>query len=103
MIKKVCDKIWQIATDGCVYFLDFEESIVIDAAGYSSRQLLETFLKRVIDPKMVRNVIFTHLHYDHTGNFDLFTNAKLFASEQEIKDFKEDPKGSVLDGNTAES
>jgi len=32
----------------------------------------------------VDRVIFTHLHYDHIGNFDLFPRARFYASAEEI-------------------
>ncbi|HSU72244.1 MAG TPA: MBL fold metallo-hydrolase, partial [Candidatus Binatia bacterium] len=71
----------------------------------SSRQFqpkLQTFLAKVIDFAQVEYVIFTHFHYDHIGNYDLFPNAKLVASRAEIEDFRKNPKGAVLDPRLAE-
>ena len=96
MIKKVCDKIWKISADSNVYFLDFDEKIIIDTSSRANRNIVKQFLSKVVDFDKVQKVVFTHLHYDHIGNFDLFPNAKFYASEQEIEDFKADPVGTVL-------
>lgn len=36
------------------------------------------------DPAKIEDVIITHLHYDHTGNFDLFPNARFHMQDAEI-------------------
>ena len=97
MIKKIADKVWKVDVDSNVYFLDLDDKIVIDTGPRAHRSTVELFLSKVIDFKKVNKVIFTHLHADHTGNFDLFPNAKFFASKETIEDFKKDPAGSVLE------
>lgn len=37
-----------------------------------------------IDPDSVKDVILTHLHYDHVGNFDLFPHASFHLQEREM-------------------
>jgi glyoxylase-like metal-dependent hydrolase (beta-lactamase superfamily II) len=37
-----------------------------------------------IDPASVRNVIVSHLHYDHTGNYELFPNARYHLQDMEM-------------------
>ena len=37
-----------------------------------------------VDPADVEDVIITHLHYDHVGNFDLFPNCKFHLQEDEM-------------------
>lgn len=44
----------------------------------------------------VKKVIFTHLHYDHIGNNNLFTNARFYASKESIEDYKNNRMGTVL-------
>jgi glyoxylase-like metal-dependent hydrolase (beta-lactamase superfamily II) len=37
------------------------------------------------DSKTVRDVVITHLHYDHVGNFDLFPQATLYLQDLELR------------------
>lgn len=37
------------------------------------------------DAKQVRDVVITHLHYDHAGNFDLFPSATLHIQDREMQ------------------
>lgn len=96
MIKKVCDKVWKVSADSNIYFFDSDEKIIIDAGNRAHRSIVKQFLSKVVEFDQVQKVVFTHLHYDHIGNFDLFKNAKFFASEQSIEDFKKDPVSTVL-------
>ncbi len=97
MIKKISDKIWKVSSEGNVYFLDFDEKIIIDTSARLNRHFIQQFLGKVVDFSKIDRVVFTHLHYDHSGNFDLFPNAKFYASKEEIEDFKKDPHGAILD------
>jgi N-acyl homoserine lactone hydrolase len=38
-----------------------------------------------IDPADIKHVIFTHLHFDHTGDVSRFTNARIWASKEELR------------------
>jgi hydroxyacylglutathione hydrolase len=96
MIKKIASDVWKLNVDSNVYVVEGEETIIIDTGPRAYRGVVESFLSKVVDFDNVKKVIFTHLHTDHIGNFDLFPNADLFASEEEIKDFKKDPIGTIL-------
>lgn len=96
MIKKISERVWKLFSDSNVYFLDLEKKIIIDTSKRENRRELELFLKKVIDFDKVDYVIFTHLHHDHVGNFDLFKNARFFASSEEILDFMKTPEKAVL-------
>lgn len=96
MIEKVSENVWKLKADGNVYILQKEE-IVIDTGNRANRALVEQFLSKIIPLEAVKKVIFTHLHYDHIGNFDLFANAEFFASQEEIDCFKKNPDKTVLD------
>ena len=38
-----------------------------------------------VDARSVRDVVITHLHYDHVGNFELFPNATFHLQEREMR------------------
>jgi len=101
-IQKIAKSIWKLNAGSNVYFLDFDEKIIIDTGERKERRNLEMFLSKIIDFSRVSKVIFTHLHYDHVGNFDLFPNAQFFASRKEIAAFQKNPKDAVLDESIAE-
>ena len=95
--EKVANNIFKIKADSNVYFLDFKEKIIVDTGSDSYKGIVRKGLSRLVDLDKIKKVIFTHLHYDHTGNPDLFRNAKFFASSGEIEDFRKDPKGASVD------
>ena len=97
MIKEIAPKVWKLNVDSNVYFLDFKEKIVIDCGPKAYRVLVEEELSKVVSLDKVERVIFTHLHYDHIGNFDLFPKAKYYASEEEISLLKENKVYAIGD------
>jgi glyoxylase-like metal-dependent hydrolase (beta-lactamase superfamily II) len=94
--------VWKLVGDSNVFYLDLGKKIIIDTSSRQFQPKLQMFLAKVIDFSQVDYVIFTHFHYDHIGNYDLFPNAKLVASRAEIEDFRKNPKGAVLDPRLAE-
>jgi len=85
-IEKVTNNVFKLKADSNVYVL-VKEKIVIDTGSRKNRDVLIDNLEKIISFKQIKKVIFTHLHYDHIGNFDLFVNAKFYASKQEIDYF----------------
>ncbi|MBD3203225.1 MBL fold metallo-hydrolase [Candidatus Woesearchaeota archaeon] len=102
IIENVTDDIWKIRANSNIYFLDFEKKIIIDTGDRGLRQQTKQFLLKVVSLDKVEIVIFTHLHYDHIGNFDLFSDAKFYASQDAISDYKNNPEGTVLVKDIAE-
>lgn len=100
MIKKIVSGVWKIKSDCNVYIIDGDKKIVIDTGKRSERHNISLPLRHVISPDKVDIVILTHLHYDHIGNLDLFSNAKIYASKEEIEDFEKNDYGAVLDTET---
>jgi glyoxylase-like metal-dependent hydrolase (beta-lactamase superfamily II) len=45
---------------------------------------VEALARMGVDPGSVAQVVLTHLHYDHTGNLDLFPEAELVVAEREL-------------------
>jgi hydroxyacylglutathione hydrolase len=102
MIKRVTNDVWKVVASSNVYFLDIEEKILIDTGDRADRHVMEQFLSKVVELDKVTKVIFTHLHHDHIGNFDLFPKAKFYASQAEIDDFKNNGLATVLDRDILE-
>jgi len=101
-VEKVVENVWRISAGSNVYFLDFKEKILIDTGERKEHADLKLFLTKLVDLEKVDRVIFTHLHYDHIGNFDMFPNARLFASQTAIDSFEDDPFAAVLKEDMAE-
>ncbi len=84
------------------YLLDIGEKILIDSGHENDRDELIKALEGVVNIDDIDKVIYTHLHYDHIGNFEVFKNSELLASEKAIKCLGNDPYGTVLDKNLAQ-
>ena len=102
-MQQIAPNIYKICSDSNVYFLDFAKKIIIDTAKPMHKKAVEKELKTKIDPKQIDFVFFTHLHYDHIGNFGLFENAQFFASNTEIQAWKNDPFGAILNMEVVEA
>ena len=102
VLENITKNIWKLSAGGNIYLLDYDEPIVIDTGDRSHHDQVVQFLDKVRPLSEVKRVIFTHLHHDHIGNFDLFPNATFYASEIEIASLAKDKEGTVLDKNMAE-
>ena len=96
-MKEIAPKIWKLNVDSNVYFLDFKEKIVIDTGPKQYRAVVEEELGKVVGLGDVDRVIFTHLHYDHIGNYKLFPKAKFYASAEEISLLKKNKMYAIGD------
>ena len=78
--------VWAIVGAAGTYVIDtgFDAAM----AKRRNRELLKPIgegLKAIgIDPDKVENVIVSHLHYDHTGNYDLFPRARYHLQDTEM-------------------
>jgi hydroxyacylglutathione hydrolase len=101
VIEKINDKIYKISLFSNTYVIIDKEITLIDLGINSQKKLLKEELEKIINLDNVKKVIFTHFHYDHCGNFDLFKNAVFFASEKEIELFNNNSFDTVLNETTA--
>jgi hydroxyacylglutathione hydrolase len=101
-VQNISPRVWKLAGDSNVFYLDLGKKIIIDTGSRQFQPKLLTFLAKVVDFSSVDFVIFTHFHYDHIGNYDVFPNATLLASRAEIEDLHKNPNGAVLDPRLAE-
>ena len=49
MMKKIAPKVWKLNVDSNIYFLDFDEKIIIDAGPSSYREIVKEELSKKID------------------------------------------------------
>jgi N-acyl homoserine lactone hydrolase len=62
-----------------------EYNLLVDTGSYGDRAQLLAALDAVgLSPEYVDALFFTHFHYDHILNFDLFANAVIYLSTEEI-------------------
>lgn len=95
-MQQIATNIYKITSDSNVYFLDFEKKIIIDTGQPIYKETIKKEVKTKVNPKDIDYVFFTHMHYDHIGNFALFENARFFASKAEIQAWKDNPFGTIL-------
>jgi len=100
-MQKIADNVWKLNVDSNIYYLE-EEKIIIDAGPRSHHEHVKKELSSKVELSKIKKVIFTHLHLDHIGNFDLFPNAEYYASPEEIAYFKKNPVYAILDAKLAQ-
>jgi glyoxylase-like metal-dependent hydrolase (beta-lactamase superfamily II) len=49
-----------------------------------NRSVADSLLALECDPARVRDVVITHLHYDHAGSIDIFPNARIHIQDREM-------------------
>jgi glyoxylase-like metal-dependent hydrolase (beta-lactamase superfamily II) len=78
--------VWAVVSEGRAVVIDtgFDET----AGKKRGRTLLNSPAKGLraigIDPRKVEDVIITHMHYDHSGNHDLFPSARYHVQDEEM-------------------
>jgi hydroxyacylglutathione hydrolase len=98
MFLEIFKDVFKISGVSNAYFLK-KHNLLIDAGSTEDKEIFKQ-IKKKLDFSKIKKVIFTHLHYDHIANINLFKNAKFYASEKEVKNLKEDPLGTVLEQQT---
>ncbi|MDO8480987.1 MAG: MBL fold metallo-hydrolase [Nanoarchaeota archaeon] len=101
-MEHLAPDVWKLNVDSNVYYLDIDPKTIIDLGPEEAKDIVKEELSKVVSLGDVERVILTHFHLDHIGNFDLFPNAKFYASPEEIAFFKENPMGAVLDKKLSE-
>ena len=92
-VSKVKENVWKFKGVGSIYLIKGYKWVVVDAGDFSDREILAEEISKIVALDKIDVVLLTHLHYDHLGGLDLFSNAEIFASEEEIADYMEDAEG----------
>ncbi len=101
-VFRISPHVWKVLAGSNLYLVQGDSPIVIDTGDRADRRTVQMYLGRLVKLESVKKVIFTHLHYDHIGNFDLFPNATFYASKEEIEDFRNSPMNAVLKSDIAQ-
>lgn len=92
MINQIKENIFQLhftQFGSTVYIVKTPEPILIDASTIeNSEELVENLKELNISPEDINSIILTHSHWDHTGNLNLFPNAKIYSATN-FKEMKE--------------
>lgn len=91
MIKRIKKNVWQLCFKlfgSCVYMLRINNKIIlIDTSTRENQNEFLNDLKELkINPLDVNIILLTHNHWDHTGNIDVFENAKIYGDKKDFKD-----------------
>ncbi|MFW6014168.1 MAG: MBL fold metallo-hydrolase [Candidatus Nanoarchaeia archaeon] len=100
--EKISDLVYKFAGSSNCYLIEIDEYIMIDCGHERDKEDLKKAIEEIVPVEKVDKVIFTHLHYDHAGNFELFSNARFFASKGAIESLQWDAYKTVLEKNIAE-
>jgi len=109
MIKQITKNIWQLnfrIFSSCVYLIKKPKIILIDTGSKEVKQKLLQDLKKLnINSNNIKSIILTHNHYDHSGNLDLFPNAKIYSLKNLNQLKKQFPEFKIFKtpGHTSDS
>src|SRR5581483_7578356 len=78
--------VWAIIGPGGPFVVDtgFDAGMGARRKRVVTRPIGEGLKAIGVEPGAVENVIVTHLHYDHTGNYDLFPRARYHLQDGEM-------------------
>ena len=78
--------VWILRRGDAEYVVDtgFDEAMALKRKRTHLGDIAEPLRALGIRPEAVRDVIITHLHYDHAGNHDLFPAARFHLQEREM-------------------
>lgn len=86
MINKIKQDVFQLnfkTFGSTVYLIKLQDqNILIDTSSKENeRELIGDLIQLNLKPEKINIIILTHSHWDHTGNNDLFKNAKIITNE----------------------
>jgi len=78
--------VWAIVGRSGTVIIDtgFDEAVGARRGRQTTKPVREGLASIGVDPNTVENVIVSHLHYDHSGNYDLFPRARYHLQDREM-------------------
>ncbi len=86
MIEEIKKNIFKFSYSSNFYYYK-NLNLLIDCGCRSDLEDIKKEFSQIDDFSNVKYIVFTHLHYDHIGNFNLFKDANFYCSKQAIEDF----------------
>ena len=107
MINKIKSNVFQRdfkQSGSTVYLIKIDDkNILIDSSSEENKQeLIDDLNELNLKPENIDTLILTHDHWDHIGNNDLFTNAKIITNKN-IEDLPKQFKPIQTPGHTQDS
>ena len=100
-LNKIGDNILKSNNDSNIYIIK-DLKLAIDAGNKIYYKQFKQDLESEYNLKEIKTVILSHLHYDHIGCFTLFPNAKFYASDEVLEDFRSRKNDYILDAQITE-
>jgi len=100
---EIAQGIHKIKGDGNAYLILNPVPTLIDTSDAVDSNYIKSEIEKITPLNKIKNVLLTHLHYDHAGNVNLFPNAKFYASQEEIENYKTSPKDFHFHGISEET
>jgi len=107
MINKIKDNVFQLnfqTFGSTIYLIKLEDkNILIDSSSKENKQEILKDLKELdIVPEDINILTLTHSHWDHIGNKDLFTKAKIITNKN-LNELPKEFKPIQTRGHTQDS
>lgn len=97
MIKKIKENIYKISHDSNIYLYLEPFCFLIDCGNSNDKEKIKKEIDSIISKDKIKLILLTHMHYDHCGNCDLFEDAQIYASKEDLKNFNENPNYFFVD------
>jgi glyoxylase-like metal-dependent hydrolase (beta-lactamase superfamily II) len=89
---KICENVYKIPGDCNIYLIMNPEPTLIDTSDHADSIYIKSEIEKIIPVNEIKNVLLTHLHYDHAGNVEMFPGAKFYAAKEEIENYQNSSK-----------
>jgi len=101
--KQLSNNVIKIISDSNCYII--EGKYIIDTSREGLKSELIEAIEKYVSLNNIEKVLFTHLHYDHIGCFDIFPNAEFYANQTAINAMqnKQDKNNIILNPKTCEN
>jgi len=83
-----------------LFFIESDDGYIVVDAGSDADKVAQTLNQVSIDALDVKYVLLTHSDYDHVASLNLFSNAQIFISEDELQMVNGQSKRNAFSSNT---